>query len=84
MLEDLSEDKAKDLLYRMYHIMSEVSTRLELAQKDRDCLADCSDEILRMINYVEENEELLTESIESQDRRDGQRVMYRDQRQQQS
>ncbi len=80
MLRDLTEDKTEDLLYRMHHIMSEVSTRLEIVQDDRECLNDCSDEILRMINYVEENEELLTESIESQDRREGLRAMYQSQR----
>lgn len=84
MLNDLTEDRTEDLLYQMHHIMCEVSTRLELTQDDRDCLADCSDEILRIIRYVEENEGLLTESIEAQDRRDGQRAMYQAQRQQQS
>ncbi len=84
MLRDLTEDKTEDLLYQMHHIASEVSTRLELTQDDRECLNDCSEEILRIIKYVEENEDLLTESIAAQDRRDGQREMYQAQRQQQS
>lgn len=83
MLRDLTEDKTDGLLYQMHHIMDEVSTRLELTQDDRDCLADCSDEILRMINYVEENEGQLAESIEAQDRREGQRIMYQSQMEQQ-
>lgn len=82
MLRDLTEDKTEDLLYRMHHIMNEVSTRLELVQDDREYVEDCSEEILRMIKYVEENEEMLTESIKAQDCRDGQRATYQAQRQQ--
>lgn len=76
MLRDLTEDRTDGLLYQMYHIMDEVSTRLELTKDDRGYLDACSEEILRMINYVEENEEMLTESIEAHDRRAGLRAFY--------
>lgn len=83
MAKDLTEDRTEDLLYQMHHIMDEVSTRLELAQDDRDYLTDCTEEIRRMIDYVEENEGQLAESIEAQDRREGQRLMYQSQIEQQ-
>lgn len=73
MSRDLKKVKTFDLLIEASNLLNETSIRVDLDHEQRDCIVNCLDKIGGMIRTVENAEIELTESLEAQDRGDGQR-----------
>lgn len=73
MSRDLKKVKTFDLLIEASNLLNETSIRIDLEREQRDCIVNFLDEIGGMIRTIENAEIELTESLETQDRGDGQR-----------